>query len=159
VSDTLEALVADPRATLRAIDCVDARESFMTFCGMVEIPSAPIDEEDDEEDEAHLQYRPPTPPTAAHHVELCGVLQAIEEGRVKRAMFFLPPGAAKSTYGSVLFPAWFLGRKRRRNVGVATYASDLSRKLGRRMRSVVRQPIYQEIFGRTLAGDNAAVKS
>ncbi len=156
MSETLDALVADPRATLRAIDCVDARESFLTFCGMVEIPSAPVDEEDEEEDAERIRYRPPSPPTAAHHVELCGVLQAIDEGRVKRAMFFLPPGAAKSTYGSVLFPAWFLGRKKRRNVGVATYASDLSRKLGRRMRAVVRQPVYREIFGTGVSAEQGA---
>lgn len=153
--NALARLVADPRATLHALDCLDARDSFLTFCGMVEIPSAPV-EDDPDEDEARPRYRAPTVPTAAHHVKLCGVLQAIDEGRVKRAMFFLPPGSAKSTYGSVLFPAWFLGRKRRRNVGVATYASDLSRKLGRRMRSVVRQPIYQEIFGTGLSAESAA---
>lgn len=164
--NALARLVADPKATLYALDCVDARESFLTFCGMVEIPAAPsrLDEEkaaevesdDDESLEYGGRYLPPALPTAAHHVELCNVLQAIDEGRVNRAMFFLPPGAAKSTYGSVLFPAWFLGRKKRRNVGVASYATELSRKLGRRMRSVVRQPVYRDIFGTGLGTESAA---
>ncbi|MBL8773889.1 MAG: terminase family protein [Phenylobacterium sp.] len=152
----LAALIADPKATLRALDCLEARDSFMTFCGMVEIPSAPVDDESDDEDEANLRYQPPRVPTAAHHIELCGVLQAIDEGRIKRAMFFLPPGTAKSTYGSVLFPAWFLGRKRRRNVGVATYSADLARKLGRRMRAVARQPAYREIFDAGVSQESAA---
>jgi hypothetical protein len=154
--NALSNLVADPKATLRALDLIEARESFLTFCGMVEIPTAPIDDETEDEDEANLRYQPPSRPTAAHHIELCGVLQAIDEGRVKRAMFFLPPGAAKSTYGSVLFPAWFMGRKRRRNVGVASYATPLAKKLGRRTRSVVQQPVYRDIFGTGLSVDSAA---
>jgi hypothetical protein len=59
-------------------------------------------------------------------------------------MVFMPPGSAKSTYASVAFPAWFLGRKRGRQVGVATYATGLARKVGRRIRSIVRQRAYRE---------------
>jgi hypothetical protein len=44
-----------------------------------------------------------------YHEDLCATLQRIESGEIKRAMFFLPPGAAKSTYGSVRFPCWYLG--------------------------------------------------
>jgi hypothetical protein len=127
---TLAALLADPKATLRALDCLDARESFVRFCEMVEIPGAPLDS-----------------PMAAHHVELAGVLQAVDEGRVERAMLFLPPGSAKSTYSAVLFPPWFMARQRNRNVIVATYGSDLARKHGRRARSVVKQRVFGEIFG------------
>jgi len=154
--NALATLVADPKATLYALDCLEARESFLTFCGMVEIPTAPVEEETEEEDERNVRYRPPKLPSAAHHVELCGVLQAIDEGRVQRAMFFLPPGSAKSTYGSVLFPAWFMGRKRRRNVGVASYATPLAKKLGRRTRSVTQQPVYRDIFGTGLGQESAA---
>ncbi len=152
----LATLLGNPRATLHALDCLEARESFLTFCGMIQIPSAPVEEDEDEEGFEVPQYRPPRPPTAAHHIKLAEVLEALDSGEVKRAMFFLPPGSAKSTYGSVVFPAWFMGRKRRRNVGVATYAADLSRKLGRRMRSVVKQPIYREIFGTSLSIESAA---
>jgi predicted phage terminase large subunit-like protein len=151
-------LLKNPRATLRALDCLEARDDFLTFCGMVQIPTAPI-EEDEDDDAIELKvrpYRPPKKPTALHHIKLAKVLQALDDGTVKRAMFFLPPGCAKSTYGSVLFPAWFMGRKPRRNVGVATYATDLARKMGRRVRSVVRQPVYREIFGKGLSGEVSA---
>lgn len=154
--NALATLVADPKATLHALDCVEARDSFLTFCGMVEIPTAPVEEETDDQDEANVRYRPPSVPTAAHHVVLCGVLQAMSEGRVPRAMFFLPPGAAKSTYGSVLFPAWDMGRHKRRNIGVASYATPLAKKLGRRTRSVVQQPIYRDIFDTGLSQESAA---
>lgn len=150
------ALLSDPKATLRALDCADARDDFLTFCGMIEIPGAPVEADEDDDDFVVPAYRPPKPPTAAHHRKLAEVLEALDSGHVKRAMFFLPPGSAKSTYGSVLFPAWFMGRKRRRNIGVATYGDDLARKIGRRMRSVVRQPVYREIFGLGLSASSSA---
>lgn len=149
-------LLADPRATLRALDCLEARDSFLTFCGMVEIPGAPVEEDEDADEFETPAYREPQRPSAAHHLKLAQVLEALDSGEVQRAMFFLPPGSAKSTYGSVLFPAWFMGRKRRRNIGVATYGDDLARKLGRRMRSIVKQPVYREIFGTGLSLSSAA---
>lgn len=152
---TLERLLANPRAVLRALDCLDARESFHTFCGLVEIPTAPV-EDDPDEDESPGAYRPPRKPTAAHLIELCDVLQAIDDGRVKRAMFFLPPGSAKSTYASVLFPPYFLGRVKGRTCIVATYGSEFARKLGRRARSVIQQRVFREIHGVTLDPASAA---
>jgi predicted phage terminase large subunit-like protein len=128
--NALAPILANPRAALRALDILDARESFAAFCRMVEIPGAPMG--------AGL---------AAHHLELCTVLQAIDEGAVERAMFFLPPGSAKSTYGAVLFPPWFMARQRNRNVIVATYGSDLARKHGRRARGVVKQRAFRDVFG------------
>jgi len=152
---TLERLLSNPRAVLRALDCLDARESFHTFCGLVEIPTAPV-EDDPDEDVSPGAYRPPRKPTAAHLIELCSVLQAIDDGRVKRAMFFLPPGSAKSTYASVLFPPYFLGRKKGRTCIVATYGSEFARKLGRRARSVIQQRVFREIFGACLDPSSAA---
>jgi predicted phage terminase large subunit-like protein len=56
----------------------------------------------------------------------------------------------------VVFPAWMMGRRKRLNVGVATYATDLARKIGRRVRSIVRQPAYREIFGTGLSSEQGA---
>ncbi|SFP94542.1 hypothetical protein SAMN04488241_111180 [Sphingomonas rubra] len=58
-------------------------------------------------------------PTTAHLQLLMDKFQRIETGEIPRLMLFLPPGSAKSTYGSKLFPAWFLGRKRGRSCGSA----------------------------------------
>ncbi len=169
------AAFADPVASLRALDRAQARDSLSKFCGLIEIPGAPV--EDDDEGElietiptgvfnadgeeivrevraadldgrpAAGRYRAPKEPEAEHHKLLIEVLEAVEDGRVPRAMFFLPPGSAKSTYASVIFPPWFMGRKPRRSVIAATYATPLARKIGRRARSIIRQPIYSEVFG------------
>jgi hypothetical protein len=40
---------------------------------------------------------------------LLEALQAVAEGQIDRLAIFMPPGSAKSTYASILFPPWFLG--------------------------------------------------
>lgn len=49
---------------------------------------------------------------AAHHRVLIQKLEAVAWGEIDRLMIFMPPGHAKSTYASKLFPAWFLARQR-----------------------------------------------
>lgn len=154
--NALATLIANPKATLRALDCLDARDDFLTYCGMIAIPTAPVEDDLDEDGAEPTAYLPPRRPTALHHIKLGTVLQAIDTGAVKRAMFFLPPGSAKSTYSSVVFSTYFLGRRRARNVILATYGSDLGRKLGRRARSIIKQPVYREIFATGLDPSSSA---
>jgi predicted phage terminase large subunit-like protein len=132
---------------------LQARASFAEFCRTIEIPGAPVDEQDENLDAAGPASEKPL---AAHHQLLCDKLQLVESGAIRRMMVFMPPGSAKSTYASVLFPAWFMGRERRRNVIVATYASPLGKKIGRRMRSVIRQGAYRQIFGIGLSAESSA---
>lgn len=128
-----------------------AYRRFDWFCQSIEIPGAPIEEDEEGLELAAAQKRP----LASHHKLLCDKLQKIDSGEIKRLMVFMPPGSAKSTYASVLFPAWFM-RHKRRNVIVATYASDLGRKIGRRMRSVVKQKAYARIVGEGLSNEGQA---
>jgi predicted phage terminase large subunit-like protein len=147
----LEGLLADPALTARLLNLADARESLEAFCATIEIPGAPVDETEDcdvfESVTGHL---------ASHHRLLVSKLEAVERGEIRRLMVFMPPGSAKSTYASVVFPVWFMGRRRRRNVIVATYATDLARKIGRRARSIVRQPVFAEVFDTSLSPDSSA---
>jgi hypothetical protein len=46
---------------------------------------------------------------AAHHFIWLQKLQQVEEGKLKRLMGLMPPGSAKSTYTSVVFPIHFMG--------------------------------------------------
>src|SRR3977135_204523 len=41
---------------------------------------------------------------APHHRLLIDRLEGVARGDIKRLAVFMPPGSAKSTYGSVLFP-------------------------------------------------------
>lgn len=158
---SLSALLSDPVGAAHALDCADARASLLDYCGLIEIPGAPIEDEDD--DALDALFEPIETPQAAHHRLLVEKLQALAEGRlvhdgktIRRMMVFMPPGSAKSTYASVVFPSWCMGRWPRYNVGLATHTTDLARKMGRRIRSIARQPIYRDIFGTSLAADQAA---
>lgn len=137
--------------TARLLNLADARESLEAFCATIEIPGAPVTEDEDCD-----AFEPIVGHLAAHHQLLVEKLELVERGEIRRLMVFMPPGSAKSTYASVVFPVWFMGRRKRRNVIVATYASSLAKKIGRRARSIVRQPVFAEIFDAGLSPDSSA---
>lgn len=128
----------------------------------IEIPGAPqstepgahksIDHDSDVE-----EFSPIKANFAAHHLLWLQCLQNVEDGSIKRLMGLMPPGSAKSTYSSVVFPTHYLGRFANKAVIVASYGSDLPRKFGRRARSIVTQKNFKRIFDCTLSEESAAV--
>src|SRR5262249_36666372 len=131
-----------------------ARNDLLTYASVMEIPGAPhsIDLDDDKE-----QFVPLTKAFGAHHLLWLDCLQKVENGEIKRLMGLMPPGSAKSTYRSVVFPTHFLGRFPETSIIVASYASDLPKKFGRRARAMVQQPLYKRIFDTTLSDQSSAV--
>lgn len=75
---------------------------------------------------------------ATHHWLLIRELEAVARGETKRLMIFMPPGSAKSTYASDLFPAWYLGQGAGRNIITASNTADLAKSFSRRVRGRVR---------------------
>lgn len=65
-------------------------------------------------------------------------LQAVADGRVDRLMIFMPPGHAKSRYGSMLFPPWFMARRPNTDVILAAYNSGHAEFLSSRAQVFVR---------------------
>lgn len=128
-----------------------AQENFADFCRIVDIPGAPIDD-----DETMMLPQAWDRPQTAHHRLLIDKFQRVESGEIPRLMVFMPPGSAKSTYGSKLFPAWFIGRKRGRSVVCASYNSELATTMGEDTRAIVQQPIFSEIFKTELSASSAA---
>ena len=98
---------------------------------------------------------PDTKP-ARHHRLLLDKLEAVERGEITRLMVMMPPGAAKSTYASILFPPWFLGRNPKKSIIGASHAGELAERFGRRVRNLVGSSEFKRIFGYGLSGDNAA---
>ena len=54
-------------------------------------------------------------------------------------MILMPPGSAKSTYTSLLFPVWWFLRHPRSTVICASHSLGLARSFGRRARDLVQQ--------------------
>ena len=63
---------------------------------------------------------------ARHHRLLIRELQAIEDGTNDRLMVLMPPGSAKSTYASKLFPAHYLARHPQSLVIGASHVQSLA---------------------------------
>lgn len=93
---------------------------------------------------------------AAHHLLLINALQDVEAGDIDRLMVLMPPGSAKSTYTSVLFPSWFLGRHPEMNVLAASNTHDLAVSFGRRARNTYATAEHAAVFGVTLSNDSQA---
>ncbi len=87
--------------------------------------------------EAALQdsgYQP-----AAHHLYLISELEKLAAGEFDRLMVLMPPGSAKSTYTSLLFPVWWFLRHPRSTVICASHSLGLARSFGRRARDLVQE--------------------
>lgn len=103
------------------------------------------------------RYIAPDEPPAAHHMLICNALDDVIDGKLKRLMIVMPPGSAKSTYATVRFPAYFVGRMGKRGIITASYSSDLADQFGRKVRNIVNSPEYQRVFPNTeLAEDSRA---
>jgi hypothetical protein len=64
---------------------------------------------------------------APHHMLIANALQAVHDGLVKRLIVIAPPGHAKSTYGSIMFPTWHLGNRPGDSIIGATTTDRLAR--------------------------------
>ena len=74
---------------------------------------------------------------APHHRLMIEKLEDVAEGRCDRLMIQMPPGSAKSTYGSILFPAYFLGRHPTAQIIGTAHTASLADYFGRHVRNVV----------------------
>lgn len=152
----------------------DCRQSFKRYARYVEVPGTPspgdvavsdlyrlIKEErgetveDDKPDDVELYPKRLKP--ATHHDLIMDTiegmvlerLRAPEGEPVDGCMLFLPPGAAKSTYSSMLAPAYFMSRFSNFNVIVASYAQAVANRFSRRARSIVGSDSHKLIFPNT----------
>jgi predicted phage terminase large subunit-like protein len=94
---------------------------------------------------------------AAHHILLLEKLAALTNGTGSdRVAVFMPPGAAKSTYASVLFPPWYLAQHPGHSVIAASHTAELAERWGRRVRNLIADPENAPILGFGLSADSQA---
>jgi predicted phage terminase large subunit-like protein len=129
-----------------------AKRSVTAYAGMIDIPTAPLSADEDEDDFSVMRIDK----IVAHHKVLLDNLQQVESGEIPNLMVLMPPGSAKSIYCDVVFVPWFMARKPRRNVILASYASDIASKQGRRARQLIKSTQWQNLMGVSLSADNAA---
>lgn len=86
---------------------------------------------------------------AAHHRLLIDYLQRVVDGKIRKLMIFMPPGAAKSKFVSELLPAWFMARCPGEPVIGASHTGRLALRFSGRVQRYVRA--FSEILGFDLA--------
>jgi len=92
----------------------------------------------------------------AKHLDLlCGKLESVERGDIKRLMVFMPPRHGKSEVISKKFPAWYLGRNPDNEIIMVSYAADLVLDHSKIARDTLKE-WGQKIFGVTVAKDSGA---
>ena len=84
-----------------------------------------------------------------HHRIIAEKLEAIASGNLKRLIINMPPRHSKSELASYLMPSWFLGRNPKLKIIQATMNTELAVRFGRKVRDLIADPIYAEIFPNT----------
>jgi predicted phage terminase large subunit-like protein len=103
-----------------------------------------------------IDYRDAGIVPARHHRLLIEHLEAVERGEIERLMVCMPPGSAKSTYTSVEFPAWFMGRNPKLSVIAASHTQELAERFGRRVRNVAASDEFRRVFDFGVSADSAS---
>ena len=73
-----------------------------------------------------------------------------------RLLMMLPPGSAKTTYASVVFPGHHMGRFPGSRIALGSYGSDIALTMGRKTRWIIQQQRYRAIFKTELSQDSRA---
>lgn len=69
-------------------------------------------------------------------------------------MLFVPPRHGKSELGSIMFPAWYLGKHPEKEIITSSYSADLAQDFGYKTRNLVATQEYQELFNTKLRDDS-----
>jgi hypothetical protein len=103
------------------------------------------------------QYNFPQYKTNWHHKLIADKLDLVEQGKIKRIIFTLPPRHGKSELVSVQFPAFLIGKNKDRSIITASYSGDLATDFGRQVRNIIMSEKYKNIFADVeLAEDSQA---
>lgn len=73
-------------------------------------------------------------------------LEDLVSGKIKKMAIITPPRHGKTTLGNVITPAFALGRNPTETIITVSYGSELSETFGRRVRNILSDPAFQEVF-------------
>ena len=102
------------------------------------------------------EIAPEIVPAKFHHM-MAERLEALARGELSRLAFYLPPGSGKSSWSSVWFPSWYLGRNPGHSIITASHTDKLAEKWSRRVRGILGSSEYQRIFDTRLSPATQAV--
>jgi predicted phage terminase large subunit-like protein len=91
------------------------------------------------------------------HQLMIELLEDLLSGKIKKLAIITPPRHGKTTLGNVIAPAYALGRNPTETIITVSCGSELSEGFGRRVRNILSDPAFREVFpGCQLSPDSAA---
>jgi predicted phage terminase large subunit-like protein len=91
---------------------------------------------------------------AKHHQLIINEIEAFLASDDEVLLLFAPPGSAKSTYVSVLLPAWYLANHPDHSILAATHNVEFAERWGRRVRNDIA--VDAKLLGIDLSEDSKA---
>lgn len=131
-----------------------ARKSVAAFAQEIDVPGRPLSDAEDEWRFEEIETQ-----IASHHFLLLETLDRVFASDIKQLMVFMPPGSAKSTYASVVYPTYVMGRSPGSRIILASYASPIAWKQSRRARHIVTSSKFNRLFETGLADNQRSVES
>ena len=89
-----------------------------------------------------------------HHRKLAKIFSDVITGKKKRVIINIAPRMGKSEFSSYLFPAFFLGNYPEQKIIMGTHTAGLSEDFGRRVRNLLDDDTYKELFPDTTVADD-----
>lgn len=82
-----------------------------------------------------------------HHKIILNALEDVRLGRCKRLIICLPPGSAKSTYASYIWPSWVLGHHPDWPIILASHTQSLAESFSVKVRTLIQSKEYLNFWG------------
>lgn len=129
-----------------------ARATAVGFAEFIDVPGRPVEDESGGLEVVETLLAP-------HHKLILNEAEACFLKNTGRLMIFMPPGSAKSTYASLVAPAYLMGKYDKTRVGLFSYADTLAVKMGRRTRSIINQKRYKGAMSCELSTESSAANN
>ena len=91
-----------------------------------------------------------------HHKKIADKFNKLAQGKIKRLIINMPPRHTKSEFASFLLPSWMVGRKPDLKIIQTTHTTELAIRFGRKAKTLIDSPEYQEVFKTRLREDSQA---
>ena len=91
-----------------------------------------------------------------HHKKISDAFNRILSGECKRLIINMPPRHTKSEFASYFLPAWMIGNRPNLKIIQATHTAELAIRFGRKAKTLIDSPEYQDLFTTRLREDSKA---
>ena len=91
-----------------------------------------------------------------HHRIIADKFNKLAEGKIDRLIVNMPPRHTKSEFASYFLPAWMIAKNPKLKIIQTTHTADLAVDFGRKVKHLLDDPSYQELFDTRLMEDSQA---